>query len=374
MHPYYLAGLMLTAIACSSPAVDNEPIGPHDTIAIAGHTLYVPPGVSVNLFGQGLNGVRFLALGPGGAVYATLSRSGTIVRLTDADGDGVSESVVTVLSGLNNPSGIAFRGDTLYFGEQNAVKRLDPGATTPILLAGLPGGPGHDTRTIVFGPDNLMYIAVGSSCNICDDTPPRAAVTRYNLDGSNPHTFATGLRNSVGLAFNPATGELWANNNDRDNIGPNQSATDNLPPERLNIVKDGKWYGWPQCYLPGKPNPEYSGADCSGVEPPALTVQAHSAPLGLAFYTGTMFPAEYRGDALMTYHGSWNRDTPTGAKVVRVRVQNGRPVSTEDFVTGWQLPDGRRWGRPVAVVVAADGALLVSDDYAGRIWRVTFGN
>jgi glucose/arabinose dehydrogenase len=219
-----------------------------------------------------------------------------------------------------------------------------------------------------------MYIAVGSSCNICNDAPRRAAVTRYNLDGSNPHTFATGLRNSSGLAFNPTTGELWANNNDRDNIGPSQAATDNLPPEHLNILKDGKWYGWPQCYLPGKPNPEYSGFDCSGVEPPALTVQAHSAPLGLAFYTGTMFPGEYHNDAFMTYHGSWNRSTPTGAKVVRVRVQSGQPVSTEDFVTGWQLADGRRWGRPVAVLVAADGALLVSDDFAGRIWRVTFGN
>ena len=266
MYPYSLVGLVLTAIACRSPAVDNGPIGPHDTIAIAGHTLNVPPGVSVNLFGEGLNGVRFLALGPGGAVYATLSRSGTIARLTDADGDGVSESVVTVLSGLNNPSGVAFRGDTLYFAEPNAVKRLDPGATTPTLLADLPSGPGHDTRTIAFGPDNLMYIAVGSSCNICDDAPPRAAVTRYNLDGSNPHTFATGLRNSVGLAFNPATGELWANNNDRDNIGPNQSATDNLPPERLNILEDGKWYGLPQCYLPAS-KPEYACADCSGVEP-----------------------------------------------------------------------------------------------------------
>ena len=139
-------------------------------------------------------------------------------------------------------------------------------------------------------------------------------------------------------------------------------------------MKDGKWYGWPQCYLPGKPNYDrYPGADCSGVEPPALTFQAHSAPLGLAFYTGAMFPSEYQGDAFMTYHGSWNRNVPTGAKVVRVRVRNGRPVAIEDFVTGWQLTNGSRWGRPVAVLVAADGALLVSDDHGGRIWRVSFG-
>jgi glucose/arabinose dehydrogenase len=375
MRPYYLMGLVLGLIACNSPgpAVADVPIGPHDSVAIAGHMLYVPQGFSVNVFAQ-MSGVRFLALGPGGSVYATLSGSGKIVRWVDANHDGVAESVVTVLSGLADPSGIAFRGDTLYFSQETMVQRLDPGATTPVtIVTGLPAG-GHSTRTFAFGPDNLLYVAVGSSCNICDDAPPRAAVTRYALNGSNAHTFATGLRNSVGLAFNPATGALWANNNDRDDIGgSDQTVTDNLPPEHLNILKDGKWYGWPQCFLPGKPNPEYAGADCSGVEPPVLTVQAHSAPLGLAFYTGTMFPAEYRGDAFMTYHGSWNRSVPTGAKVVRVRVLNGQPVSSEDFISGWQLADGSRWGRPVAVLMAADGALLVSDDGGGRIWRVTYG-
>jgi glucose/arabinose dehydrogenase len=376
MRPYYLVGLVLCPIACSVPGAAHVPTGPHDSVAIAGHILYVPPGFSVNVFAQ-QGGVRFLALGPGGAVYATLSGPGKIVRLVDANGDGVAESVVTVLSGLTNPSGLAFRGDTLYFAQETMVRRVDPGATPVTIVTGLPPG-GHNTRTIAFGPDNLLYVAVGSSCNICDDAPPRAAVTRYNLNGSNPHTFATGLRNSVGLAFNPATGELWANNNDRDDIGQQGSVndvakTDSLPPEHLNILRDGRWYGWPQCYLPGKPNPEYAGANCSGVEPPALTVQAHSAPLGLAFYTGAAFPVSYRGDAFMTYHGSWNRSVATGAKVVRVRIQDNRPVAVEDFVTGWQLADGSRWGRPVAVLVAADGALLVSDDDGGRIWRVTYG-
>ncbi len=199
-------------------------------------------------------------------------------------------------------------------------------------------------------------------------------MTRYNLDGSGAHVFATGLRNSVGMAFHPTTGELWANNNDRDGLG------DDLPPEHLNILTDGKWYGWPRCYLPGKPNPEYSGADCSAVEPPAITVQAHSAPLGLVFYTGMTFPTEYRGDAFMTYHGSWDRTIPTGAKVVRVRVANGRPTAVQDFVTGWQLADGSRWGRPVGVLVLPDGSLLVSDDEegvsggdGGRVWRVSYG-
>src|SRR5439155_16072420 len=336
-------------------------------VPIAGQELYVPSGFTVNLFAEGLDDPRALALGPGGAVFVSLSGTGEIVRLVDADHDGIADARSTVLSGLSYPFGLAFRGDTMYFAEQTAVKRLDPGVTTPVtLIPNLPAG-GHVTRTIAFGPDNLLYVAIGSSCNVCGDALPRAAVTRYRLDGANPHTFATGLRNSVGLAFQPTTGELWAVNNDRDNLA------DDLPPERLNILRDGKWYGWPQCYLPGEANPEYQSADCSGVEPAALTFQAHSAPLGLAFYTGAMFPAEYQGDAFITYHGSWNRTEPTGAKVVRVHVESGRPTGIEDFVTGWQLADGSRWGRPVGLVVMPDGALLVSDDLGGRIWRVSFG-
>src|SRR5436189_5382617 len=374
--------LASAVLACAMPAEDNTrpppppppppppSLGGQDTILIASRALYVPRGFTVNLFVEGLNGVRYLALGPGGAVYASLPSGGQIVRLVDANRDGVADAPAqVVLSGLNAPFGITFRGDTMYFAEETTVKRLDPGAATPLsLVSGLPSG-GHGTRTVVIGPDNLMYVAVGSSCNECVELAGdsmRAAVTRFNPDGSVGRIFARGLRNSVGLAFHPTTGELWANNNDRDNLG------DDVPPEHLNILRDGRWYGWPQCYLPGQANPEYPGADCSAVEPPALTFQAHSAPLGLAFYTGAMFPAEYRGDAFMTYHGSWNRTVATGAKVVRVRVENGRPAAIEDFVTGWQLADGSRWGRPVGLLVMPDGALLVSDDFAGRIWRVSY--
>src|SRR6266550_927079 len=368
-----LGAAALFALGCADSVTSAHRPHPGPAFAlaavlVAGHTLYVPSGFSVNLFAEGLHDARSLALAPDGSVFVTLSSDdGEIDRLVDADGDGVADARSTVLSDLSFPFGLAFRGDTLYFAEQTAVQRLDPGATTPVtLIPNLPSG-GHVTRTIAFGPDNLLYLAIGSSCNVCDDAPPRAAVTRYNLDGSNPQTFATGLRNTVGMAFHPTTGELWANNNDRDGLD------DDLPPEHLNILRDGAWYGWPQCYLPGEANPEYPGADCSSVEPPALTFQAHSAPLGLAFYTGATFPAEYQGDAFMTYHGSWNRTEPTGAKVVRVRVQDGRPTAAEDFVTGWQLADGSRWGRPVGLLVMPDGALLVSDDFGGRIWRVSFG-
>jgi glucose/arabinose dehydrogenase len=364
--------------ACRATPVPADPesatSGPRDSIAVAGHTLRVPVGFHVQTFADRLSGVRYLAVGPGGAVYAALSDNGRIVLLKDVDGDGVADSVTTVLAGLDYPFGIAFRGDTMYFAEQTTVKRLDPGSSTPVALVATQASGGHSTRTIVFGPDNRLYLAIGSSCNICSgDVAPRAAVTRYERDGSGAHTFATGLRNSVGLAFNPATGELWATNNERDDIGPTGRDTDSLPPEELNVLTDGSWHGWPRCWRPGRANPEYAGADCSSVAPAAITFTAHSAPLGLVFYQGTMFPADYRGDAFVAFHGSWDRSVPTGAKVVRVHLQGGHAVSSEDFVTGWQLPSGSRWGRPVSLAVLADGSLLVSDDQGSRIWRVTYG-
>jgi glucose/arabinose dehydrogenase len=366
----------LLVIACSGgkSAASQEPPAGMVPQQIAGHTLFLRTGFKINVFAD-LGGVRNLVLGPGGAVYAALQGPGRVVRLAHASGDSTAGATEDVATGLNGPFGIAFRGDTMYVGEQTKVTRFAPGSTSgQTIVSGLPSG-GHSTRTVVFGPDGLMYVAVGSSCNICDESDKRrAAVTRFNADGSGEHLFSTGLRNSVGLAFNPSTGELWATNNDRDNIGGSITAplTQDLPPEHLNILKDGKYYGWPQCYLPGKNNPEYPNANCSTVEPPAITFQAHSAPLGITFYTGSTFPG-YKGDAFLTYHGSWDRTVPTGAKVVHVKVQNGKPVSIEDFVTGWQLPDGSRWGRPVAVLSLPDGSLLISDDQGGRIWRVSYG-
>ena len=367
-------GLILAALACSGrdPAQAQTPTGMvAESLSVQGkmRTLFLRPGFHVSVFADNLPAVRNLVVGPRGAIYAAMQYGGKVVRLVDANGDGVADSVSDVATGLKLPFGIAFRGDTMYVGETNGVKRYLPGNATPQqIVPSLPSGSGHVTRTVVFGPDGYLYVAIGSSCNICEESDRRrAAVVRYKADGSDEHIFSTGLRNSVGLAFYPGTNDLWATNNDRDNLG------DDVPPEHLNVLKDGKYYGWPQCWLPGQRNPEYPDADCSGVEPPAITFQAHSAPLGLAFYTGTKFPPDYKGDAFITYHGSWNRSVPTGAKVVHVKVQNGKPVSVEDFVVGWQFANGDRWGRPVAVVQAPDGSILISDDNGGRIWRITYG-
>lgn len=356
--------VVLAFIACRSPhpaAGQGQSADDH---------LRVPNGFKIAVFARDLQGVRYLALGPDNAIYASQPASGLIVKITDRNNDGVADTVTTVARGLSGPFGIAFRGDTMYVAEVKQVVRFDPGKTEPVtIIRDVPAG-GHSTRTILFGPDGKLYLSVGSSCNLCDERDSlRAAVSVFNRDGSGGRIFAKGLRNTVGMAFHPTTGELWGNNNDRDNLG------DDLPPEHVNIIKDGRFYGWPQCYLPGKPNPEYGNADCSQVEPPAITVQAHSAPLGLAFYTGTQFPADYRGDAFMTLHGSWNRSVPTGAKVVRVQVDSGgrRATGVDEFINGWQRPDGSRWGRPVGLLVLPDGSLLVSDDTGGKIWRVSYG-
>jgi glucose/arabinose dehydrogenase len=215
-----------------------------------------------------------------------------------------------------------------------------------------------------------MYVSIGSTCNVCEErNADRATVMRFDADGSNGRVFARGLRNAVGLAVNPATGALWVSQHERDNLRPDHQ---DLPPEEINILQDGGDYGWPYCHSDRVPNPEFNdAARCAGTVPPALKMQAHSAPMMLAFLDrATNLPVEYRGDALVAFHGSWNRDTPTGAKVVRVRVENGRPVGYEDFVTGWQAADGSRWGRPVGLVVAADGSVLVGDDAGGAIFRV----
>jgi glucose/arabinose dehydrogenase len=384
LHRSRLTGIAFVALvgAClSDQAAAPAPPPPAgmDSVAIAGHMLYLPSGFHISVFSQQSGWPRFMAVGPDGATYVSRYGSGQVVKLPDANHDGVADTTIVVAGGFTLPHGLAFRGDTLYLADGGGVWRFDPGVASPVhLISDIPTG-GHASRTIVFGPDHLMYVSIGSSCNICTETDARrAAVVRYHLDGTLDHVFASGLRNSVGLAFNPTTGALWATNNDRDDIG-HQGAindvamTDSLPPERINILLDSKNYGWPRCYLPNRPNPEYPTADCSTAQGPAITFTAHSAPLGLAFYTGTMFPAEYRGDVFVALHGSWNRTAPTGAKVVRVHVQNGMPVSVTDFIVGWQLAGGTRWGRPADILVLPDGSMLINDDLSGRIWRVTYG-
>jgi glucose/arabinose dehydrogenase len=336
------------------------------TVGFSGpqETPTVPPGFQISVFADGLRGVRTLRMGPDGMLYAVLSQPGRIVRLDPVRG-GRAE---TVVDRLNMPYGLAFRDGWMYVGETNRVVRLRGPAYVEreVVVPSLPAGEGHWTRDLLFGPDDMMYVAIGSSCNICEESDPRrAAVVRYRPDGTGETIVAAGLRNPAGLAVEPSTKAIWASQNERDNLG------DDLPGEEINILGDGKDFGWPYCYGDRIPNPEFADhADfCRTTTPPALTIQAHSAPLGMVFYTGTQFPAEYRGDLFLALHGSWNRSVPTGYKLVRVRVENGRPVSYEDFATGWLAGD-RVTGRPVDPEVGPDGSLYMSDDDGGRIYRI----
>lgn len=339
--------------------------------------LTLPAGFSVSEFAH-VVGARFMALGPDGAVYVSRPSSGEVVRLVDGDGNGEAETQTVAVSGLNRPHGLAFHGGFLYIANTDGVVRVrlaanGTAAAAPENVSSYNGGGGHWSRSIVFGADSAMYVAIGSTCNMCvEKSPDRAAVMRFDENGANGRVFASGLRNAVGIAMHPTTKQIWVTQNERDNIEPNH---EDLPPEEINILQDGGDYGWPFCYANKIPSPDRDFNDpprCERTIAPALEMQAHSAPLGMTFLDrATMLPADWRGDALVAFHGSWNRSAPTGAKVVRVRIRDGRPVSYEDFITGWQGPNGRRWGRPVDVLVYKDGSLLISDDSAGAIYRVT---
>jgi glucose/arabinose dehydrogenase len=350
---------------------------PGSAAAQSGPKLTVPPGFAIDVFADKVGSVRFMAVDPAGTLLVSEPSAGRVLALPDKNGDGKADSVQTVVTGLDQPHGLAFHDGALYIAETSRVQRFayDPAtmkATQPAQLARLPSGGGHWTRTVVFGPDGRMYVSVGSSCNVCRESDKRrAAILRFNADGSGEQLFSTGLRNAVGLAIHPATGALWATVNERDWRG------DDLPPDYVTEVREGSVHGWPDCVtVRGRPQADTSfakGAACDKVAPPSVELQAHSAPIGLAFYTGTQFPEEYRGSLFVAYRGSWNRTLPTGYKIVRIRFRDGQPTGSplvEDFATGW-LEGTSAWGRPVDLVVGRDGALYLSDQGSGRIYRIT---
>lgn len=337
----------------------------------------LPPGFRANVFAEGLDGPRFMALGPDGDVYVADRGNGRIVILPDADGDGEADEIRVFADDLSAPHSLVFYQDAWYVGVPTGVVRLQDidgdgvADQRETIIGDYPTG-GHNTRTVELLPDGRMVVSVGSSCNVCEEEDERrAAIVIYDgAQGSGERVYATGLRNAVGLAVHPESGELWASNNGRDLMG------DDLPPENLYVVRDGADYGWPTCHSGRIVDPDQgSRGDCEGVAQPVVEMQAHSAPLGITFYDGEMFPEEYHGDLFVAFHGSWNRSVPTGYKVVRLPFEDGRAGdAVEDFATGWlDLDSNNASGRPVDVLVGPDGALYVSDDKGGYIYRIVYG-
>lgn len=342
-----------------------------------GLPLTLPDGFRIQTFAAGIGNARQLAFDPGGVLTVTLTGEGEVASLPDRDGNGQSEKVEVLLAGLNEPSGLAFHRGYLYVAENDKISRFPYTASSagpPTLgsaekLADLPSGGEHFTRTVTFGGDGKMYISVGSSSNTGPETDPRrAAVLRFNDDGTGMTVFAGGLRNSVGLTWHPVTGQLWGADNGRDYLG------DDLPPDEINVIRNGGDYGWPYAYGDMVVDPAYGDTTRAAASlPPVIQIQAHSAPLGLAFYTGNGFGPGYANNLFVTLHGSWNRSVPTGYKIIRFVMSGSTyetPAAAQDFITGW-LTAGGAAGRPVAIVQGGDGALYISDDKAGAVYRVS---
>jgi glucose/arabinose dehydrogenase len=365
----------------------------------------VPPGFKIELFADGLSGPRMIRAAPNGDIFVVETHAGRI-RVLRAAGGATKPSIKEVYaSGLDRPFGIAFfpNGDNpqwLYVANTGSVVRfayrngdLKASGKPETIVASLPRGYSHSTRDIVFTPDNArMLVSVGSAGNGGEgmgsppgglvawsrERPPgaawgnetdRAAVLAFDPDGGNRRIFATGIRNCVGLAIQPQTGTPWCSTNERDGLG------DNLVPDYVTRVRENAFYGWPWFYIGANQDPQHPGArpDLKDrITVPDVLLQAHSASMALAFYEASAFPADYRGDAFAAEHGSWNRSRRTGYKVIRIRMKDGVPTGEyEDFVTGFVINDTEVWGRPVGVTVARDGALLVSEDGNGTIWRIS---
>jgi glucose/arabinose dehydrogenase len=346
-----------------------------------------PAGFKVERYGS-LDGPRAMRTAPNGDIFVAQSDAGVIRVLRGVKADGSAAVVAQFASGLDRPYGMAFwppggQPQFVYVGLPDAVIRFAyvngdlKARGSAQQVADLPGAGGHWTRDLQFAADGAtLYVAVGSASNVDESGRPgaedgRADILALDPDGSHRRVYASGLRNPAGLALDPETGALWCAVNERDGLG------DDLVPDYVTRLQQGGFYGWPWWYLGLHPDPRHAGrmpAAVPTVLVPDVLLQAHSAPLQLTFYTGRQFPARYRSQVFATAHGSWNRSVRTGYKVILVNVdRQGRASGAyEDFLTGFMLPDGAIWGRPVGITVALDGALLVSDDASDAIWRVRF--
>lgn len=333
----------------------------------------LPPGFTIRMYADSVPGARSLALGQQGTVFVGSREAGKVYALVDQNGDDVAEEMFTIAGGLNSPNGVAFKDGALYVAEISRLLRYDsiesrlgkPPAPV-VLLDRLPTEEHHGWKFIRFGPDGRLYFPVGAPCNTCfpEDTT-YATILSVNRDGSDLRIEAAGVRNTVGFDWHPVSGDLWFTDNGRDWMGENE------PPDELNRrSRKGEHFGFPHCYGRGIPDPDYPQRRCDDLTSATVELGPHVAALGMRFYTGTMFPAAYRDQVFIAEHGSWNRVLASGYRVTVVKEKNGA-FEYEVFASGWEKLN-RAWGRPVDVMIMPDGSLLVSDDRANAVYRISY--
>ena len=335
----------------------------------------LPPGFKIEVYTENVPNARSMTLSPEGVLFVG-TRESRVYAVVDTNKDYKADNVITIASGLNSPNGVAFRNGSLYVAEISKVWRYDNiennlnNPPDPVLISdGFPTDGHHGWKFIAFGPDNKLYVPVGAPCNIClrDDDERYASIMRMNPDGSELEVFAHGIRNTVGFTWHPGTQELWFTDNGRDMLG------DNVPPDELNRAPSaGLHFGYPFVHGGDIPDPDFGeSVDINQYVKPVQKLGPHVAALGMRFYTGNMFPEEYRNQIFIAEHGSWNRSKKIGYRVMLVKLNGNEAVSYEPFAEGWLQGDAVS-GRPVDVLVMPDGSMLVSDDYGGVIYRIIY--
>ncbi len=378
----YVVFVAITLAACSGKNPVSEDIAVSEKTDQDGPGLQLdkinlPEGFKIELYAQGITNARSMALSPNGTLFVGTREAGKIYAIQDNDGNFRADKIYVLDSGLRAPNGVAFREGDLFVAEvsklwryPNIENNLDNPSAPQMVYDNFPKDYHHGWKYISFGPDGKLYVPVGSPCNNCESRNEiYGSITRMDPDGSNREVYAQGVRNTVGFAWHPVTGEMWFTDNGRDMLG------DDIPPCELNrITAAGQHFGYPYCHGGSIADLEFGDKyPCSDFVQPAQTLGAHVAPLGMKFYNGEMFPEQYRGHAFIAEHGSWNRSPKVGYRISMVKIEDSQAVAYKTFIDGWlDQSEQEAWGRPVDVLVMEDGSMLISDDKGGAIYRVTY--